>query len=175
MTESSLATHFSSALFEFLEETFEAHHGFYLDKGTSLFETLSTISATEASQPVSASCASITAQVNHVTYYLDVLRSDIAGREFGKVDWSLAWQIGPVSDDEWAGLVRKLRDGIAETRTALRGADWGNEDHVYGAIAILVHTAYHLGEIRQATCTISNARSGDGPAGDHEDHPYVSP
>lgn len=68
MTHSSLAAHFSSALFEFLDETFETHHGFYLDKGTSLFETLSTVSATEASQPVSASCASIAAQVNHVTY-----------------------------------------------------------------------------------------------------------
>jgi hypothetical protein len=156
MTDSLVATHFSSALFEFLEETFESHHGFYLDKGTSLFETLSTISAMEASQPVSASCASIAAQVNHVTYYLDVLRSDIAGKEFGKVDWSLAWQIGSVSDEEWTILVQKLRDGIAETRTVLRDADWNNEDHVYAAIAMLVHPAYHLGEIRQALCTVQN-------------------
>ena len=158
MTDSPVATHFSSALFEYLEETFETHHGFYLDKGTSLFETLSTISATEASQPVSRSCASIAAQVNHVTYYLDVLRSAIAGGEFGTVDWSIAWQIGPVSDEEWADLVQLLRVGIAETRTVLRGANWNDEDPVYGAIAILVHTAYHLGEIRQALCTISNAR-----------------
>ncbi|MDQ3542016.1 MAG: hypothetical protein M3440_15160 [Chloroflexota bacterium] len=158
MTNTSLETHFSGALFEFLEETFETHHGFYLDKGTSLFETLSTVSATEASRPVSASCASVAAQVNHVTYYLDVLRSDIAGKEFGEVDWSLAWRIGPVSDEEWTDLVQKLRDGISETRTVLKSANWDSEDHVYGAIAILVHTAYHLGEIRQALCTISNAR-----------------
>lgn len=157
MTDSPVATHFSNAIFEFLEETFETHHGFYLDKGTSLFETLSAISATQASQPVSASCASIAAQVNHVTYYLDVLRTDIAGNEFGEVDWSLAWQLGPVSDDEWTALVEDLRAGIAETRSVLRGADWNNEDHVYGAIAIIVHTAYHLGEIRQATCTVERA------------------
>lgn len=155
MTETARAASFSSAIFDFLEETFESHHGFYLDKGTSLFETLATISAGDASRPVSSSCASIAAQVNHVTYYLDVLRSDIAGKEFGKVDWSLAWQIGPVSDEEWADLVQHLRAGIAETRTVLRGANWDDEDHVYGAIAILVHTAYHLGEIRQALCTIS--------------------
>lgn len=48
MSDNRTANHFSSALFEFLEETFETHHGFYLDKGTSLFEILSTISATEA-------------------------------------------------------------------------------------------------------------------------------
>jgi hypothetical protein len=160
MTESPVAAHFSSALFEFLEETFETHHGFYLDRGTSLFETLATIAAEQASQPVSASCASIAAQVNHVTYYLDVLRSDIAGREFGPVDWSLAWQLGPVSSDEWAALVEDLRDGLAQTRAALRDVDWTDEDHVYGAIAILVHSAYHLGEIRQALCTIAPDRGG---------------
>jgi hypothetical protein len=33
-------------------------------------------------------------------------------------------------------------------------ADWPSEDHIAGAIAIVVHTAYHLGEIRQALCTV---------------------
>lgn len=158
MSDDRTAKHLSSAIFEYLEETFETHHGFYLDRGTSMFETLATISAEEASQPVSASCASIAAQVNHVTYYLDVLRSAIAGREFGKVDWSRAWQLGPVSDDEWAAVIEALREGIAETRSVLRDADWNDEDPVYGAIAILVHTAYHLGEIRQALCTVAPER-----------------
>ncbi len=35
-----------------LDETFENHHGIYLDKGTSLFETLDGIRADEASRPV---------------------------------------------------------------------------------------------------------------------------
>ena len=84
------------------------------------------------------------------------MRSDIAGREFGEVDWSHAWQLGPVSGDEWATLIETLRSGITETRTVLRHADWNDEDSVYGSIAILVHTAYHLGEIRQALCTVQN-------------------
>lgn len=54
--------------------------------------------------------------------------------------------------------MQKLRDGFTDTLAMLHDADWTNEDHVYGAMAILVHTAYHLGEIRQALCTISNAR-----------------
>ncbi len=156
MRDDRKVTHVSTAIFEFLEETFETHHGFYLDRGTSMFETLATISAEEASRPVSASCASIAAQVNHVTYYLDVLRSDIAGREVGEVDWSHAWQLGPVSDGEWTAVIEALRAGLTETRNVLRDADWNEEDSVYGAIAILVHTAYHLGEIRQALCTIQN-------------------
>ena len=29
-----------------------------------------------------------------------------------------------------------------------------NEDTIGGALSIMVHTAYHLGEIRQALCTL---------------------
>jgi len=33
--------------------------------------------------------------------------------------------------------------------------DWNDDDRVGGAMAIIVHTAYHLGEIRQALCTLT--------------------
>jgi hypothetical protein len=29
-----------------------------------------------------------------------------------------------------------------------------NEDSIGGALSIVIHTAYHLGEIRQALCTV---------------------
>ncbi len=32
--------------------------------------------------------------------------------------------------------------------------DWGGETAIGGALAIVVHTAYHLGEIRQALCIV---------------------
>jgi hypothetical protein len=32
--------------------------------------------------------------------------------------------------------------------------DWDSENAIGGALAIVVHTAYHLGEIRQALCTL---------------------
>ena len=31
--------------------------------------------------------------------------------------------------------------------------EW-NEDTIGGALSLVVHTAYHLGEIRQALCTL---------------------
>ena len=41
----SIEQDFADNLFQFMEETFESkHHGIYLDKGTSLFETLETVS-----------------------------------------------------------------------------------------------------------------------------------
>ena len=51
------AERFTTPFFEMLEETFEHVYGNYLDGGTSLFETLETISAEDASRPVSATCA----------------------------------------------------------------------------------------------------------------------
>jgi hypothetical protein len=53
MSENSLNSHFKAAMLVALEETFENVHGIYLDGATSLFETLATISAEEASVPVS--------------------------------------------------------------------------------------------------------------------------
>ncbi len=161
MTGSPLAAHFSSGLFDLFDETLDAHHGMYLDRGTSLFETLAKISAEEASRPVSSSCASIAAQVNHVTYYLDVLRGEYGPEIIEKVDWNEAWKLGPVTDEEWIALTHRLRESTDAVLDAFRtSASWDNEDHVHAAMAMLVHTAYHLGEIRQALCTISNDRRG---------------
>ena len=43
--------HFTKALYGLLDETFDNVQGYYLDKGTSMFETLAAISAEEASMP----------------------------------------------------------------------------------------------------------------------------
>jgi hypothetical protein len=146
---------FTSELFQVLDETFEQVHGIYLDKGTSLFETLATISAEEASRPVSAHCASIAAQVEHVRFYLEVLERYLRGEEVGKVDWQAAWLTTSVTPEEWDALNQRLRDAHQSVLGVLRGLDtWEGENDIGGALAIAVHTAYHLGEIRQALCTV---------------------
>jgi len=57
---------FTKEFFDILEETFESHHGIYLDRNTALFETLETINDTEASRSVGGKCATLAAQVAHV-------------------------------------------------------------------------------------------------------------
>jgi hypothetical protein len=57
-----------SGLLTVLEEIFEQVHGYLLDPGDSFFETLAGISAETASRPVSPRCASLAAQVNHVSF-----------------------------------------------------------------------------------------------------------
>jgi hypothetical protein len=79
MPQNSLHTLFTEAFLTSLEKTFEQVHGIYLDKGTSIFETLATLSADEASQPVGAQCASIAAHVAHMTFYIETLLRFIQG------------------------------------------------------------------------------------------------
>ena len=73
MSNTIQSAHFTGALYLLLDETFDHVQGIFLDPGTSLFETLATISAAKASIPVGGKCATLAAQVKHVAFYLDVL------------------------------------------------------------------------------------------------------
>ena len=155
MTQQIALELFTGELFPLLEETFERVHGIYLDKGTSLFETLDTITAEEASRPVSARCASIAGQVEHVRFYLQVLQEYMQQKEVGKVDWAASWYLKTVTPEEWAALKQRLRATYAGVVSLVKSFEtWEGENQLGGALAIVVHTAYHLGEIRQALCTI---------------------
>ena len=138
-----------------LTETFEQVQGIFLDRGTSLFETLETISAEVAARPVSARCANLAAQVNHTRFYLDVMLEVLAGNEPKNIDWDGSWQVGPVTEESWADLKAGLRASYERIGPALDAVgDWNAEDKIGVALAMVVHSAYHLGEIRQATCTL---------------------
>jgi len=146
---------FTKELYELLDETFNQVHGIYLDKGTSLFETLETISAEEASRPVSATCASIAAQVEHVRFYLQVLQGAIRKEPAVKIDWDETWKLQTVTPEEWQTLKDQLRKAYQSALTLMKSLDvWEGEDDIGASLAILVHTAYHLGEIRQALCVV---------------------
>lgn len=148
---------FTTELFSILEETFETHHGIYLDKGTSLFETLDTISAAEASRPVGGQCASLAAQVTHVIFYLDVLEKVIRKQPIGQIDWGEIWRtVEAVTPQQWEALKQNLHVTYQRISGLLHGLEsWDDSDILGGSLAIVVHTAYHLGEIRQALCTLN--------------------
>ena len=60
---------FTKQVYALLQETFEKVEGIYLDRGTSLFETLASVTAVEASRPITETGTSICAQVDHVRFY----------------------------------------------------------------------------------------------------------
>lgn len=156
MTQTINQENFTSQLFEILDEVFVTHHGIFLDKDTSLFETLATITAAKASIPVGSKCASLAAQVKHVSFYMDVLEKYMIGQSPGKVDWGEIWRtVEKVSPEEWDAYRQELKTTYERILTMLRGVStWNNQDTIGGAMAITVHTAYHLGEIRQALCAL---------------------
>jgi hypothetical protein len=133
-----------------LDETFSEVHGIYLDKGTTLFETLDSITAEEASQRISPNTATIAAQVEHIRFYLDVLDKYINTLEESKNNWRDIWEtVGAVTPAEWEQTKSRLRDRYSKVMTTINSfEDWDRKYDIAGALSILTHTAYHLGGIR---------------------------
>ena len=156
MTAQIQSEHFTKALYALLDEAFDNLQGYFLDKGTSMFETLATISAEEASVPVGGQCAMLAAQVKHVAFYLDVVERNVRSCTFHRVDWGEIWRtVGAVSPSEWENTKSELRESYNRIKTLIGETPaWPDETQVGVAIALVVHTAYHLGEIRQALCTL---------------------
>jgi hypothetical protein len=147
---------FRNNLITFMEETFAtSHRSIFLDKGTSLFETLETVSAQEASIPVGGKCASLAAQVAHVIFYIDSWeRYALQGDESPR-DWGYIWRtVEKVTPAEWDEYKIKLKDTYQRMDKLFRENPTWDDDTIGGALSIVVHTAYHLGEIRQALCTL---------------------
>lgn len=110
------AQHFTNALYALLDEAFDNVQGYFLDKGTSMFETLATISAEEASAPTGGQCATLAAKVKHVAFYLDVVERNMRSGTFQRVDWGEIWRtVGAVSSAEWDSIRSELRESYSRT------------------------------------------------------------
>jgi hypothetical protein len=146
---------FSREILDLLDEAFEQHHGIFLDKGTSLFQTLNGISAEQASKAASPNSASIAAHVKHVTFYLNVLHAYMQNMKLGKVDWKDIWRsTRAVSPEQWEALKTDLREAYHHVLDTIEDLEDWNENAIAGSLAILAHTSYHLGAIRQALAVI---------------------
>lgn len=155
MTQQIPVERFTFTLFGLLTEAFESVHGIFLDEGTSLFETLDGITAAQASRATNDRCATLAAQVNHIRFYIDVLKGYMMEEPPESVDWQSSWQVTTVTEDEWEWLKMSLRESYVRAREKMNNFDsWDNDHRVGGAVAILVHTAHHLGEIRQMLCLL---------------------
>lgn len=163
MTDHIALEQFTRELFECLDETFYQTHGVYLDKNTSLFQTLAGVSAAEASQRAGSQCATIAAQVEHVRFYLDVLNETISAQKTLDVNWREIWEtIGEVTPDHWKAQKQRLKDSYDRVLDTLRNYEhWDGEYGVAGSMAVLVHTAYHLGGIRQSLCAIKSKKENN--------------
>lgn len=156
MTSTVSTSQFSGELLGVLAEAFEDVQGIFLDKGTSLFETLDGISAAEASIPVGGKCATLAAQVAHVNFYLEATERYMQTGQNERLDWGEIWRtVHAVTPEEWAASQARLKATYARIRAQIQAYDgWETPYAMGGAIGLVAHTAYHLGEIRQALCTL---------------------
>lgn len=137
----------------FIDETFSHVQGLYLDKGTTLYETLDGVTAAEASRAAGPRSATIAAQVDHVRFYLDVLDEIIKTKNYEKkYNWREIWDtVREVTPEQWEDLKRRLHESHDRVMATINSFEnWDGEYEIGGAISIIVHTAYHLGGIRQA-------------------------
>ena len=133
-----------------LRETFEGspegEGSAYLDRGIGVFPTIDKLSAAQVSMEING--ISIVAHTEHFKFYLDRLCEFIKGVN-EPVNWEQSWLIDDVDEAEWEALriaVRKAYENVL--RTFAEVETW-NGDNIGDAVAIIAHTAYHLGAIRQ--------------------------
>ncbi|MDM7924162.1 MAG: hypothetical protein QUS14_17895 [Pyrinomonadaceae bacterium] len=133
-----------------LKETFEGsadgQGSAYLDRGVGFFNTVAGLTAEAASKEFHGT--TIAAQTEHAKFYLDRLCEFMGGRT-ERVNWEDSWLIETVNDDEWDALRSTLRRTYEETLKCLAGIEEWPERRVGEAVAMVAHTAYHLGSIRQ--------------------------
>jgi hypothetical protein len=143
---------FSDNLFYILKETFEGPPpqtaSAFLDQGGGLFQTIDALTAEDASRPPQTGAATLAAHCAHTRFYVEVLRGYMRGSK-EKADWQESWRVQTVSAEEWERLKRELREAYETLMEELRAVESWDDDTVGGALAVLAHTAYHLGAIRQ--------------------------
>lgn len=163
-TDSIPLSVFQQAIIEQMTETF--HHGniHYLDPGASLFETLANVTSATASQSASSRVGTLAAQIEHTAYYIEVLLVHMAAGGDDptyEADWSAAWKRTSVTDEEWASLLENLRQQYRAFQRLVETTDDWNPDLVAGSMAVVSHSAYHLGEVRQALGVIPASTSAE--------------
>ncbi len=135
-----------------LRETFEGspegQGSAYLDRGVGVFATIEKISAETASRSISENEATIAAHLEHARFYLIALVEFMNGRT-EKVNWDESWLVKTVNESEWNSLKENVRRDYEKTAEAFQTIENWNDDNIGEAMAIVAHTAYHLGAIRQ--------------------------
>jgi hypothetical protein len=141
---------FLKSILYLLRETFEGspegQGSAYLDRGVGVFATLEKVSAEDASRAVYAT--TIAAQTEHAKFYLDRIAEFMTGRT-EKVNWEQSWLIETVNETEWNHLREGVRNSYENVLRTFAAIETWDEDKVGESIAIIAHTAYHLGAIRQ--------------------------
>lgn len=144
----------------FLTETFEGTPEFptaYLDTNVSFFDAFQDISAAQASTPITNGGMTIAAHVEHTRFYIALLLQHMQARTTKDVNWDETWQQQTVSEDAWHTLQNDLATSYQAVKTHIQNVDTWEDIAISDALAIVVHSAYHLGAVRQLMKALAEA------------------
>ena len=161
----AVQTQFANEFLQILKETFEGPAPIgpsaFIDKGTGLFQTVDDISAEIASDPARPEGSTIAAHTEHIRFYVDVHYKLLLGAR-DKIDWNESWRIRTVKAAQWDALRQDLRRAYTTVKGHLQRVNTWGEDEISIALAIIAHTAYHLGAIRQILLAVQEHPENDG-------------
>lgn len=141
--------HLVDSLNYLFKETFEGSPpkgSIYLDRGIGVFNTIAKLDSGLVSKEIAGS--TIAAHTDHLRYYLQVLNNFLNGI-VQTADWNESWKKKTISEDDWAKLKTDLAETYKIVLITFESIDKWEQDEISEAMAIVVHTAYHLGAIRQ--------------------------
>ncbi len=118
----------------------------YLDHGIGILPTIEKLSAEQVSRKINGT--TIAAQTEHAKFYLDRICEFMTGRTEA-VKWEQSWLIETVNQTEWNALRDSVKKSYENVLRTFAEIETWNQDNIGDAVAIIAHTAYHLGAIRQ--------------------------
>ncbi len=153
-TDATLATEALFRPFLFILDEFAGHPpkaspgSACLDHDTGWHQTLAAIDAAQASRPIVAGGTTIAAQAAHAAYYVELIEAGMRGAE-PVADWPGSFQPAVVDEAAWQQLRGRLQASLERFRALVTSDLAWNEPRLGDALAVLAHTAYHLGSVRQ--------------------------
>ena len=152
---------FRGALLAVLDEMFERGNDLVLDEGDALFETLATLDAARATRPIGVGGASIAALTHHLWTMLDQLNRSGGPEAPAPTDWGASWHLPRIKDEsDWQTLVADLRQSFGTLRGVAATTERWEPPWVHGALALVAHASYHIGEVRRSLAVIREAGPG---------------
>jgi hypothetical protein len=130
------------------------------DRG--LLASLDALSA-EAASARPDGRASVAAHVDHLRYGFELINRWIDGDEnpWADADYSASWRLDAVDAAAWRALRERLAaEAEGSSRAWREPRDWSPLE-LTGAIASVVHLAYHLGAIRQVQAAAAGPKAQD--------------
>jgi len=119
-----------------------------LDPDAGWLQTLLTVDHTRASRTIAQGGTTIAGQAAHAAYYVELLEQLARGEDV-QADWPRSFVPSVVDEGRWEETRARLLAALARFREMVLAVDEWDEERLRGALGVLVHTAYHLGAVRQ--------------------------